>query len=528
MTSFEDDKCFLPIRDAILAINQKVNLIGMISEFGTPQKSKGTDYFCTLKIMDESYHIYDSAKTRKFYGLVVNMFATSIEDLPQINSVGDIICFSQVLMKTHDGITLASYSKKGSSFALFTGKSRSLISYQSSSNFRLSNFKKSLSRLRTWMLDFQLDSGLDESLDSLPLREIKEKETDLGSNKPLLLRGMKNNATFDSGLRESLLLGKMKNKTTFDSGLKEPLLLREISENQTSDLVCKILHVSELSKGVKMLYVWDGTDVPPLICQSVLSTEVENPFPLQFEELPLPREVLCTFPSVGTIMRVMAAKTKNEGGPLVPNSGTWVKILCILCKARFGLWYGECTSSTKLWILSNEDSSVTQRQRISEERLSSVSGRMPYSAFPGPSHITEINHENVPNCTLMDVLTYKEVTSKFKCVVRVVAMCPGQVEKFWSPEDSDRYMVRFTLEDPTARIHAYIYAEDGENFFDGFHSPEVLTNARNRLLGISETDDGATLRNPPWVQCCLKSYYVDKSNPWSTRNYRIFHTRLVL
>ncbi|MCL7031394.1 hypothetical protein MKW94_024429 [Papaver nudicaule] len=525
MASNEEDTYFLPLRDALLAINQKVNLIGMVAEFGTPQKSKGTDCFCTLKIMDESYHSHDSTDKRKFYGLVVNMFAVSVEGLPRINSVGDIICLSQVLMKTHDGMTLASYPKKGSSFALFTGKSRSFTSYQSSSNFRLSNLKNSLSRLRTWMLDFQLDSGSDESL---PLREIKEKEIDLGLKEPLLLRKMKNKATFNSGVREPLPLGEMKNKMTFDSGSKEPLLLREINENQTADLVCKILHVSEVLEGVRMLYVWDGTDVPPLVCQSVLSDEVENPLPLQFEELSLPREVLSTFPSVGSILRVIAAKTKDEGGPLVPNSGTWVKFLSIVCKARFGLWYGEFTSSTKLWILSIEDGTVTQRHRIAEERLSSVSGRMPYSAFPWPSRITEIDHENVPNCTLMDVLTYKEVTAKFKCVVRVVAMCPGQVEKFQSAEDSDQYMIRFTLEDPTARIHAYIYAEDGENFFDGYHSKEVLTKARNRLLGVIETDEGATLRNPPWVQCCLKSYYLDKLNPWATRNYRIFHTRLVI
>lgn len=42
MSSNEDDYTFLHIRDAISSINQKVNLIGMVVEFGTPQKSKGT------------------------------------------------------------------------------------------------------------------------------------------------------------------------------------------------------------------------------------------------------------------------------------------------------------------------------------------------------------------------------------------------------------------------------------------------------------------------------------------------------
>jgi hypothetical protein len=37
-----DDYKFLQIRDAIAAINQKVNLIGVIIEFGVPKKTKGT------------------------------------------------------------------------------------------------------------------------------------------------------------------------------------------------------------------------------------------------------------------------------------------------------------------------------------------------------------------------------------------------------------------------------------------------------------------------------------------------------
>ncbi|OVA01584.1 Telomeric single stranded DNA binding POT1/Cdc13 [Macleaya cordata] len=463
MSSNEDDYTFLPIRDAISSINQKVNLIGMVVEFGTPQKSKGTDCFCTLKIMDESYQIQ---------GLVVNIFAESMEKLPHINSAGDIIRLSQVVMKSHRGVVNAIYNKKLSSYALFEGKSsKHFIPYQASSNFCLTDHdKKFMTLLRTWMLNFQLDSGLNESL---LLREIKEEE-------------------------------------------------------QYFDLVCKILHVSEVSKDVWMLCVWDGTDAPPLNCQTRLKDEMENPLPLQVEE-PLPREVLCMFPPVGTILRMIVDKTSNKLGLQLPDSGSWVKLLNIVCKVRLGLWYGVFTSSTKLRILSNEDNVVIHRRRISEKRLSSVWDRMPFSAFPWPSRITETDYESVPIKTLMDVLTCSTVTAKFKCVVRVVAMCPWQVENFRCPVGTHQYRLRLTLEDPTARIHAYIYAEDGERFFDGYPSMEVLTRKRNRLLGITKGDDVKedAARNPPWVQCCLKSYYLDKANPWETRNYRIFGTRLV-
>lgn len=52
-----------------------------------------------------------------------------------------------------------------------------------------------------------------------------------------------------------------------------------------------------------------------------------------------------------------------------------------------------------------------------------------------------------------------QVTYKFKCVIRVVAIIPCRAEEFCSSKGIFR--VRLTLEDPTARIHAFLYAEDG-------------------------------------------------------------------
>ena len=57
------------------------------------------------------------------------------------------------------------------------------------------------------------------------------------------------------------------------------------------------------------------------------------------------------------------------------------------------------------------------------------------------------------------VLHTLQVTAKFKCVVRVVAMVPWHAKDFCSP--SGTYRMRLTLEDPTARIHSFVYAEDG-------------------------------------------------------------------
>lgn len=51
------------------------------------------------------------------------------------------------------------------------------------------------------------------------------------------------------------------------------------------------------------------------------------------------------------------------------------------------------------------------------------------------------------------------MTGCYKCVVRVVSVLPCRAMDFHYPVGIHR--IRLTLEDPTSRIHAYLYAEDG-------------------------------------------------------------------
>ncbi|XP_010274733.1 PREDICTED: protection of telomeres protein 1b-like [Nelumbo nucifera] len=459
-----DEYKLLHIKDALTCINQRVNLVGAVFEFGVPRQSKGTDCFCTLKLIDESY---------QSPGFTVNVFAESMGKLPQVRSSGDIIQFCQVVIKAHHGEVYALFNKKFSSFALFEGKpNEDFTPYQVSLKFHMRGLGKDfITCLRTWLLGFR----------------------------------------FDTGTRETMLL------------------LREIHEGLRFDLVCKILHICELSKGEWMLFVWDGTDTPPLCFETKLEDEAKSPLPLQLEPSLLPRDILSAFPCVGTVLRVTVDQENEKLGLHLLDSGRWVKFINIICQARSGLWHGVLMLFTKIRLLANEDTIVKHREEFYKERVSSKLESMPLSCFPGPSHITETDYDDVRFATLMEVLTYSQVTAKFKCIVRIVATYPWQIEDFRSPLGI--YRMRLTLEDPTARIHAYVYAEDGEKFFEGHPLVDVLKQKRNKLLGISERDDGTedekAPRNPPWVQCCIKSYYIDKSDAWGSRRYRIFATRMV-
>lgn len=67
--------------------------------------------------------------------------------------------------------------------------------------------------------------------------------------------------------------------------------------------------------------------------------------------------------------------------------------------------------------------------------------------------------------------------------------------------------------------------------FDGYPPIDAVQQKLNKLLGVVVTNEGMedknAPRNPPWVQFCLMSYYLDKNDQWGSRNYRISMTKIV-
>ncbi|GKB58108.1 nucleic acid-binding, OB-fold-like protein, partial [Tanacetum coccineum] len=397
---------------------------------------------CTLKIVDESH---PSA------GISVNFFAENIEKLPCVESAGDIIQLSRVVIKSHRSGVNAVFDKKLSSFALYEGKCDSKFApYQVSPKFHLRvQDKKFIERLRKWTVSHQPETS---SSDSLSLKEIKQ--------------------------------------------------------GHQFNLTCKVLHICEVTQGEWMLFVWDGTDAPPLTIHKKLEEEFDKPLTLQLEASPLSRDIICTFPRVGTVLRMTAAQCIEKLGLHLLKAGKWVKFRNINFEVRSGIWCGILLPKSRFSYLPDDDNLVLLSQRTYNERVKHKWGRMPLSSFPWPSYVTDTNHdhEDVPFLTLMDILSSREATGKFRCVVRVVATLPDRPEDFRS-SSCGTYRIRLTLEDPTARIHAYLYAEDAEMFFGGYPFVEKLIKMHNTLLGVDEADDKKP-RNPPWCTDLSVVYVV--------------------
>ncbi|OMP09189.1 Nucleic acid-binding protein [Corchorus olitorius] len=372
-------------------------------------------------------------------------------------------------MKIHDGDVYAIFNKKFSSFSLYEGKhGEDFLPYQASSRFQArKQDEKLIAGLRKWLADSKV---IDVPINFLSLREINEVDR--------------------------------------------------------LNVVCKVLHICEIATDELMVFLWDGTDAPPMIIRRKLEDEIRNQLPLCLEPIPLSMDLLHTFPTVGTILRITIDQDCRKYILQFLKVGQWVKIFNVLCKVHEGLWYGVLTSSTRIQKLPNEDMLVIEHQSDYDHRLLCKLERMPYWSFPWPSRITEVTCSDVTFATLMDVLTYRKVRKKFRCVVRVVAAIPWRVEDFRAP--CGTYRVRFTVEDPTARVHAFAYGEDGEKFFDGHPSADELMRRLYKLLGVAMSAEGKgfmdVARNPPWVQCCLKTSYLSSSK---TKICKICDTKLV-
>ncbi|KAH6825766.1 hypothetical protein C2S53_006872, partial [Perilla frutescens var. hirtella] len=198
-----DDYKFLQIADAIPCVNQRVNLVGVAVETSIPKSTKGTDCFCSVRIIDESWPS----------GIQISFFAETMEMLPLIESVGTIVLVSHVMIRPRNKEVYAMFNKKLSTFALFEGRGSSikeLVPYQISPRYKPTDQdKKFIMGLRKWSPGDKIEV------------------------------------------------------------LHESLFLREIKEGRFN-LLCKILHVAQVKEDEWMLFIWDGTDIPPASVEAKL------------------------------------------------------------------------------------------------------------------------------------------------------------------------------------------------------------------------------------------------------------------
>ncbi|XP_023636871.1 protection of telomeres protein 1b isoform X2 [Capsella rubella] len=313
--------------------------------------------------------------------------------------------------------------------------------------------------------------------------------------------------SFLSTLREWMVSYK------FEDGSCSFTSLKDIKEGECSNLSCQIVHISKVYKDRWYIYVWDGTELPP--CNILVKSE--RP-PLCVEPEMLPTYMLRKFPTFGSVLRIIVDRVSEKQAIHCLQPGQHVKFLNIFFQVNMGLWNATFTPSTKMQYTMSRERQPFSPQRMWGEKLSSRWN--PIARSISRSH-SGVAHEDAPFVSLMDILTHHNVTAKFRCVVRFIQVYPPDVRKL--RDSNGKFKLLAVLEDATARIHASVYADEGEKFFGCEDSnEEAIGKKLNRLLGGEEVEQ--VPRNPPWVQCCLFSFYKHKMDQWGSRRYRIFDT----
>ncbi|CAF2358221.1 BnaA10g30300D [Brassica napus] len=390
-------------------------------------------------------------------GLPVKFIARTNRALPRVESIGDIIFLSNVKIVLVNRKITALCNETSSSFALFNGEHGE------------------------GFVPYQ----------SSPKFRIREQDK-----------------SFLSNLREWMITYK------FEDGSCCFTSLKDIKEGEYLNLNCQIVHVSKDDKDRCYIFVWDGTEMPP--CSFVVKSER---LPLCVEPEMLPTHVLRKFPTFGSVLRIIVENVTEKQAIQCLQPGQHVKLLNLFFQVNMGLWSATFSPSTKMqYTMSRETQPFTPQREKFSSRWNPIT-----RCISSPSHsgITGVAHEDAPFVTLMDMLTYSNVTAKFRCVVRFIQVFPRDVRNFH--DLNGKFKLLAILEDATARIHASLYADEGDKFFGCDPSDEeALIKKLNRLFGGDGINEAP--RNPPWVQCCLFSYYRVKNDQWGSRRFRIFDT----
>ncbi|KAL0888490.1 hypothetical protein Bca101_012473 [Brassica carinata] len=363
-------------------------------------------------------------------GLPVKFIARTNRTLPRVESVGDIIFLSRVKIVLVNRKITALCNETTSSFALFNGKHGEVV------------------------VPYQ----------SSPKFRMREQD------KSFLLN-----------LREWMITYK------FDDGSCCFTSLKDIREGEYLNLNCQIVHISKDDKNRCYIFVWDGTEMPP--CSFVVKSER---LPLCVEPEMLPTHVLRMFPTFGSVLRIIVDNVAEKQAIQCLQPCQHVKFLNLFIQVNMGLWSATFSPSTKMqYTMSRQTQPFTPQREKFSSRWNPITRCI---SSPCHSGITGVAREDAPFVSLMNILTYPNVTAKFRCVVRFVQVFPRDVRKFH--DLNGKFKLLAILEDATARIHASLYADEGDKFFGCDPSDEeALIKRLNKLLGGDGMNEAPNVDN---------------------------------
>jgi hypothetical protein len=526
---------------ALQVPGREINIMGVVTDWEEPRKTRGPDLMTSLKIADLT-------------GVVeIRVFARTIDSLPRPRNIGDIF-------RLHRG-TLSVYTRN----------------VEGEGSISKSCVVASLSKSRaSWTLFFgDAVADKDNKDEFKPYGNSHERYTMSIKCMSLidLLRNFSRNGTW----RASAMGLTAKQGEEYRRMIKSAFTTGYESMNHTfCDLVVLVVAVEHDSyhshHGKTIVWVWDGTNAPPY------PPNVDTRFPkdrvghnemtldqIEIEQLMeiLYRKTLdmklvksCP-PPFGTIVPILFPSTNKAFDLHDPPVGYWIKIRNVGFTIVDSQLQGFFTHNTKY-----------QMWRVDDEKMyesSLVEPRGPMSGCKDIEYgqIRSTVLENIrPVSNVRDVLwrardvieggadEHRECEF-FRCRVRIMTIWPGNdnlssicIPRITVPEDileseadnDDEWLFacRFTLEDPTGSLEADLFGREGAYFFSDIVSPCDLSDSDNRESLEKLRSTFIALQNSSetrieesslgiWLDVCIFLYWPSENEP----HYRIFGTKLL-
>ncbi|KAK9908123.1 hypothetical protein WJX75_002953 [Coccomyxa subellipsoidea] len=429
------------------------NLYAVIVECSVPRPTRRVDWMCNARLVDPSTLGHQHLQE----GVEVLMFGPP-QLLPNPDAVGDIIRIHRLLVqeyKERPQLVATIGPKKRCQYCLFRGTEVEGVPVEpyraSTHGFTMGDREETLVKLLRNAMSLITDP-LENAAHSKYLRRINELDP-------------RNMFTENPD-------GTLEHNTFFD-------------------ICCKVLHVQGEGNR-RIMYVWDGTDAPPLpkradtrhdFAEDQNVTLDEDQELLQYDTAELPLQECEEVPRLGTAMpvRMYGLEALPQEVPL-PLPSSWVKLRNIAACIINGQVQGLFRNSSKWcpWEPSPEVLQILDRRE--------AEGRIQEWAPERGDLLASCSFSHVSYHTLREVnkMAAQGRGTKHRCL-------------------------------------ALVFSNDGTKFFGGMPAEDLSTNAAQakHLKGIIQflvRDDNA------WIECCLTSY--TKHEPVKERCNRIFATSL--
>ena len=528
---------------ADLEVNDKrMNIFGVVSDFKAPFQTRGVDYCCFMTIVDESC---------PNAGIKCVLFHRNQDKLPQIKSVGDIVCLHRVNITERN----SSPSVEGTPFS-------SYLCFDSKPNSKL--------KPRTGSFSYTFMSQ-----DKARVKELRQWAAEQNFGGQNQTGGQELSAGRNQGNEGKAGAEEVRRLTSEREGSQLTCRLESVVPNSSFDLTCQVISITPYLPQccASVLTVWDGTKLPLRNRKIDMSAYrcVSDPG-LQHAAGVLAENVVVydksvidaatlvkpgQFVAIRCIRAAMLQSGDGGSSPLVE--------LCIPRDCSFG---NACVK-----VLAVDDPNVVKlkEEMPSQPLLYSID-----SSINNPPSVTTTLHPTVPLMPLNQICSWEVVPSKFRCRVIVSVISPSSVEEMVKlvchncglvapvphqldsnasripcpecneldlsdPDDPPAlcytYFFKLLIEDSTGKLVVFVSEGDAVTLLPGLPPANLYRDQqlRYKLLdrlyyltgGNSPFSAEPSARPRPWVECCILSYrHQPRNHSNNVLYYRIFDTIL--